>query len=567
MRADLGSRSLTVGLVLASLVLGVVGVGFGQIPRMINYQGRLVDATGAPLAGSHTVVFRIFGDVVGGAQLWTETQSVTADSAGIFGAILGAVDPIDVDFDSPRWLEVEVDGQVLAPRREMTSVPFAFQAANSHMLQGLDADAFADSAHSHHSLDAADGSPTGVVYVDDAGNVGVGTQTPEAQLDVAGTARTSGFEMPTGAATGRVLTSDANGTGTWQAPAAVPDADWVIAGDNMYSGVPGKVGIGNTSPYARFDVKDTSSTSNVVAIYGRATSSNAQGSKGVLGETYSTADVYFGIGVGGLSNGTQGSGVGVSGASYGPTGKGVEGTAVSNSGVNYGVYGRTYSPDGYAGYFIGDRSYFNGHVGVGVMDPQCPIDAVTSSQTSSAKAIRGVATGGYTEGQQVSGVYGRTESAATTNPGAGVFGAASASTGGSAGVRGESAGQTGKGLFGWATHTSGKNYGVYGETMSSNGYAGYFLGGRNYFEGRVGIGIDNPQEQLHVDGGASTVTVQLTNDTSGATASDGLHLLLSPLGDGRLINDEARNLDLGTAGVPRLSIFPSGKIGIGGYDT
>ncbi len=46
--------------------------------------------------------------------------------------------------------------------------------------------AFALGSGTGHSLNAADGSPTDVVYVDNTGNVGVGTTTPEGKLDVSG---------------------------------------------------------------------------------------------------------------------------------------------------------------------------------------------------------------------------------------------------------------------------------------------------------------------------------------------------------------------------------------------
>jgi hypothetical protein len=59
---------------------------------------------------------------------------------------------------------------------------------------------------------------TGSAIYYNAGNVGVGTSTPSQKLEVAGTARMTGFQLPTSAQAGYVLTGDAGGAGTWQAP-------------------------------------------------------------------------------------------------------------------------------------------------------------------------------------------------------------------------------------------------------------------------------------------------------------------------------------------------------------
>jgi hypothetical protein len=231
-------------IVLAVLFLGTVQAG---VPHKINYQGKLADsATGEPEAGTHTMVFRIYDDPGAGALLWSESQMVQADSAGVFSAVLGQTAPVDISLDGPVWLEVEVGGEVLVPRREIVSVPFAFladmaeQALDADTVDGLNADAFADTGHMHdvryyirsvlntpgaindgsnpvdwtklkgvpvdfadgvddiggvgdgHSLDAADGSPADAVFVDDEGNVGVGELSPGSKLDVDGSVNLTG---------------------------------------------------------------------------------------------------------------------------------------------------------------------------------------------------------------------------------------------------------------------------------------------------------------------------------------------------------------------------------------
>ena len=62
--------------------------------------------------------------------------------AGIFSAVLGSGTPIEVPFDGPVWLEVEVGGEVLSPRRQLVSVPYAFHSIDSDSLGGLPADRY-----------------------------------------------------------------------------------------------------------------------------------------------------------------------------------------------------------------------------------------------------------------------------------------------------------------------------------------------------------------------------------------------------------------------------------------
>ncbi len=90
------------------------------------------------------------------------------------------------------------------------------------------------------------GNPTGqmeeAMRIDMVGRLGIGTDDPQELLDVAGNTRTQGIQVTTGATVGHVLTSDANGTGTWQASAAGSQGPQGPAGTDGTNGTNGEIG-------------------------------------------------------------------------------------------------------------------------------------------------------------------------------------------------------------------------------------------------------------------------------------------------------------------------------------
>jgi len=108
-----------------------VSASVADVPRTIHFQGVLTDSEESPLVGTHTVTFRIYDVESGGSALWSETIDVSCDD-GLFSIILGSTTLIDVDFSQQRWLGVQVSGESeMSPRYKLTSVPYAFRAAES----------------------------------------------------------------------------------------------------------------------------------------------------------------------------------------------------------------------------------------------------------------------------------------------------------------------------------------------------------------------------------------------------------------------------------------------------
>jgi len=139
-------RTLIVAL-SAVLAIAAAATCPAQIPAKLNYQVMLTDDSDQPLADqSVSMVFTFYDAESGGTALWTEVQNPTTNSIGVVSVILGSVTPVGFDFDAPMWLEVEVNGETLSPRRELTAAPYAGYAAgsgNSERLGNIDASEYA----------------------------------------------------------------------------------------------------------------------------------------------------------------------------------------------------------------------------------------------------------------------------------------------------------------------------------------------------------------------------------------------------------------------------------------
>ena len=123
--------SITIAICLA-VALGSV---FAVAPNTINYQGRLTNNAGDPVAdGAVLVKFVIYDAPVGGAVLWDAGFQNISTVNGLFSYELGSnvAFPNNLFADTVRWLGITigVDPEI-SPRTRITATAFANQAINS----------------------------------------------------------------------------------------------------------------------------------------------------------------------------------------------------------------------------------------------------------------------------------------------------------------------------------------------------------------------------------------------------------------------------------------------------
>ncbi|MCH7592302.1 MAG: hypothetical protein IH989_05950 [Planctomycetes bacterium] len=158
--------------IFALLFLGLVSnLALGQTAGMLSFQGLIKDGGGNPINGTVDLEFRIYDAETFGNVVDMDGDDVVEDPGddvtsvlglsvtdGIVSTKFGPVHPAAFD-GTERWLELSVDGSPLS-RVEMVTAPATAEQVNI--------------------------APTGnaAINVDASGNVGIGTTSPAAILDV-----------------------------------------------------------------------------------------------------------------------------------------------------------------------------------------------------------------------------------------------------------------------------------------------------------------------------------------------------------------------------------------------
>ena len=471
-----------------------------QIPRLIKFSGVAQNETRKPVTGVVGVTFSLYKDQQGGSPLWAETQNVRADETGHYTVMLGSASADGVPLSlfssaEAHWISTQISGQPEQPRILLLSVPYALKAADAETLGALPASAFmhttagavqgktgataASPAQSNLPPAGVTGKGvknfvplwTGATALGDSliyqtgGDLGIGTKTPQAELDVVGTGvRGIQATVPgTQAAISGIATATSGGTTGVYGQSSDPGGNAMLAVNEATTGGYGVIGVSGATSGSSYGVYGTNaSTTNFAA--GVAGVENAKTGQvfGVAGSTSSTTT--FAAGVSGFEGAKTGAVSGVAGSTNSTTtgAAGVNGFEGAASGQVYGVAGGTTSTTNGAAGVIGSDTAASGQV-FGVF-------GYTNSATGTGVAGNANATSGQATG--VTGV-------STSTSGTGVLGNATAASGNTFGVFGQTASPTGHATSGYASATSGAAIGVVGLTNSPAGVGGVFtnLGG------------------------------------------------------------------------------------------
>ena len=473
-----------------------------DVPQTIWFQGFLADAsTGDPVNATYDIVAEMFSAESGGSSVWgVELHATTPIVEGWFNIELGATVALPDFASPPYYLELTINGELLAPRQKLASVPTALRAAEVDTPSG----------DSDWTIDGDD------IYSAVSGNVGIGRSGPQRKLhiyeDVDGAlsypVKLENFGSGAGTATGILFKVDTGGedhgkgaiaferTNTWNRGKMHilvnngGNYDVASLNDAVATFLPsGAVGIGTTEPGVKLEVNGHTRITNYfwpisgeglelaynadlnrgyVFAYDRDGAMDGQLALGSGNVGIGTANPTEQLQVAGVIHSTSGgfkfpdnsvqtsaaSGGGLVLPYTGSTSSGASAFSVTNNGAGHGVYGKAV-----------------GALGRGVWGENTSTGAGVYGSTTSGTGVEGLSTSGMGVWGVSTSSYGVYGSSSTSY---GVYGDSASVNG----VRGQSTG-AGRGVYGkhqtadYFGFMGGSDYGVYGGNEGDGGIYGY----------------------------------------------------------------------------------------------
>lgn len=251
-----------------------------SVPNGMNYQGRL-EKDGFPVSANKAMAFRLYNVASGGTALYDSGPLTVSVAQGLFAVSL------DIPFGAltgtaQKYLELEVDGVVLAPRDPLRSVPYAKVAETVEGTINISTAGITFQTNVGDSLAISSGS----------GRVGIGTASPSARLHVSSGAGESGVIVLVSTGASALVSIDGNGlvsanginTGFVTVGGTLTVAGNAFSvGWSTFVVSAGRVGIGTVAPGARLTLVGDLSVSSAATFASSVTVAGAANIAGVVG--------------------------------------------------------------------------------------------------------------------------------------------------------------------------------------------------------------------------------------------------------------------------------------------
>jgi len=119
-----------------------IAVVYSDVPRIINYQGKLIDGSGLPEEDPVDLTFNIWDAASGGNKLWEQVSAGVDPEHGIFAVELDFTAGWETGYDlddldaGDVYLQTIVDAVTLSPRERLTSSFFAITVVDTAITDG-----------------------------------------------------------------------------------------------------------------------------------------------------------------------------------------------------------------------------------------------------------------------------------------------------------------------------------------------------------------------------------------------------------------------------------------------
>lgn len=123
------SNSISKWMLILVFGFFISGQVSAQLSPRIRTTSNLKDGNGSAVPdGLYSITFRVYSTESGGSALWTEIAQVQVRD-GLYSHLLGSITPLNtVNFNTTRYLGVQIGDFELTPRTELTYAPYAVAA-------------------------------------------------------------------------------------------------------------------------------------------------------------------------------------------------------------------------------------------------------------------------------------------------------------------------------------------------------------------------------------------------------------------------------------------------------